>query len=182
MTQESLLLNVSQAATTFGVDRLIILKKMKTKEISETKIVQHRGETKIHINELIRIFGEPKNKTKKRNQGIKLTKPKRNPKLESTSDAVSSSLIEERAHPIVEEPQIPLPSLSGRDAGGEDGASIHQNQSEYEQGKTDQERTETDESLGETQTYEQKQKECIDRYASGIAELRRIIETFKKNH
>ncbi|CAK0775043.1 conserved hypothetical protein [Gammaproteobacteria bacterium] len=154
MTQESLLVNISQAATTFGVDYFTILQKMHTKELSETAIVRHRGETKIQFNELIRVFGEPKSKNNKKNQGIKLIKPKRDPKPVATSSVTVSAATEEH----LVDPQ---------------------EKSEDGQEQSERERAESTECLHETQIHDQMQKERIERYESSIAELRKIIETFK---
>lgn len=54
------LLNIQEAATTFRVSRRTIERKIASKEIADTQLVVHGRETRIYVNELVRVFGEPK--------------------------------------------------------------------------------------------------------------------------
>ena len=68
MSQPVALLNVSEASKVFGVTSRTIFRKIKANEIRDTQIVRHGRETRIYINELVRVFGEPKKATDKQNQ------------------------------------------------------------------------------------------------------------------
>jgi hypothetical protein len=65
------LLTVTEAVEIFGVSRRTIFRKIKDSSISDTQIVRQDGETKIYVNELVRVFGEPKSAKNKQNQGVK---------------------------------------------------------------------------------------------------------------
>ena len=69
MSHTVALLNIKEAADMFGVSRRTIERKIKAGEISGTQTVSHGNETRVYVNELNRIFGEPKSATNSQKQG-----------------------------------------------------------------------------------------------------------------
>jgi dTDP-4-amino-4,6-dideoxygalactose transaminase len=60
MSHDVALLSIKESAEIFGITRRTIERKIQSGDISDTQIVSHGRETKIYVNELVRVFGEPK--------------------------------------------------------------------------------------------------------------------------
>lgn len=99
MSQGVALLNVSEASKVFGVTSRTIFRKIKANEIRDTQIVRHGRETRIYINELVRVFGEPKNATDKQNQEHKTNRDtSRQSTTQDPKDAHIATLVGQLAH------------------------------------------------------------------------------------
>ena len=157
MIEVNALLNVDQAATAFGVHYTIILRKIMEKEIAAEQIVRHDSETKIHLNELIIVFGTPRIKPSKKNQGIRLDKPRSHTKKKSATDVA-----------YVESMEADIVML--------------REQLTYERHQAHQEREKLKQYLHEMQEHAHQQQVRIERYEQGIAELWKMIRAIKTEH
>ncbi|CAK0771829.1 hypothetical protein CCP3SC15_430019 [Gammaproteobacteria bacterium] len=106
-------------------------------------------------NQFARVYEDPKNKSNKKNQGIRLNKPRHDTKQKSLASAPQVDPLE--AH-----------------------IAILREQLAYERERANREREEMTERLREACEREREQRERADRYALGVAELRRVTADFRK--
>ena len=158
MTHQVALLNVTEAAALFGVHTRTILRKIKDNSISDTQVVRQGRETKIYVQELVRIFGEP---TKQKTDELK-------PKFGDTvSHDTKRQPTEPREHVIYSDP---------RDAH----IATLREQLEFERERAERERVELESRIEEAGRREREERERAERYEREATEQRHVAETLRQ--
>ena len=154
MTNTVALLNVTEAAALFGVHTRTILRKIKDNSISDTQVVRQGRETKIYVQELIRIFGEPPNH---KNNDLK-------PKIgDNASHDTKRQPTDTREHVTYSDP---------RDAH----IATLREQLTFERERAERERMELESRLEEAGRREREERERAERYERDATEQRRVAE------
>jgi hypothetical protein len=148
MSQSVAYLSIAEASTHFRVSRRTIERKIGTGEIAQSQVTKDGRETKIYVNELVRVFGEPK-------------PLKQSEKL--VSDTVRHTATT-RDNVADHAPESELVTLLKA-------------QIEHERARAQSDREEAQQRIQDARERERAERDRAERYERELAELRKLNES-----